>query len=449
MTAITLIRTCLALAAIAAATTAATPPAAAQPAQSVPDFFVDEAKLPFDALPGTTTTRLWGVHKGAGYRVEVPFDWNGDLVMYAHGFRGDGPELTVSNPRIREYLVTHGYAWAASSYAKNRYDVKAGVQDTVALAKLFNGLVGHPHRTYITGHSMGGHVTGVALEQHPQAFDGALPMCGVMGDYALFDYFLDFNLVAQALAGVPAEFPTDAVSYPVKIVTQVVPALGAPYPDVLSPAGLALAGVTQNLTGGPRPAFAVGFNFWNSALTQAAPGFPFLFQFGIGDGTVSGIATGNVTGNLDTVYQIDADPALSAEEQALNAAVLWVAATSQGRHPNGLANIPPISGDLPIPVLSLHTLGDLFVPFSMEQIYARRAAAHGKADLLVSRAYRDIGHCAFLVAEEAQAFADLVSWVETGMRPDGDAILDPPTVADPDFGCAFTLADHPFLPACP
>ena len=32
-----------------------------------PAYFVDTSKLPFDALPGTTTTRLFGIHNGAGY----------------------------------------------------------------------------------------------------------------------------------------------------------------------------------------------------------------------------------------------------------------------------------------------------------------------------------------------------------------------------------------------
>ena len=114
-------------------------------------------------------------------------------MLYAHGFRGTGLELTVSMPRIRAYLVANGYAWAASSYSKNGYDVKQGVKDTHALGQLFNGLVGNPTRTYITGHSMGGHITGVAIEQYPYAYVGALPMCGVMGDNELFDYFLDFN----------------------------------------------------------------------------------------------------------------------------------------------------------------------------------------------------------------------------------------------------------------
>ena len=51
-----------------------------------PDYFVDPTKLPFDALPGLPSQRWWGIHGGAGYRIEVPDDWNGELVVWAHGF---------------------------------------------------------------------------------------------------------------------------------------------------------------------------------------------------------------------------------------------------------------------------------------------------------------------------------------------------------------------------
>ena len=401
-----------------------------------PAYYVDESKLPFDALPGTSTTRHWGVSGGAGYRIEVPDDWNGDLVLYAHGFRGTGLELTVSNPRIREYLVTHGYAWAASSYSTNGYDVKQGVKDTHGLGQLFNGLVGNPGRTFITGHSMGGHITGVAIEQYPQSYVGALPMCGVMGDNELFDYFLDFNLVAEALAGVPAQFPFPA-DYQTAVVPAVKAVLGAPYPSVLTPQGQQLRGVTKNISGGERPAFNTSFFAWAN----------FLFTVGVTGGDL-GVAPGNVQDNSDAVYQIDGDPVLSPDETALNAAVLRVAQDPQGRHPDGLANIPAITGRLPIPVVSLHTIGDLFVPFSMEQIYARRAAAEGAADLLVTRAIRDHNHCGFAVQEEEAAFAALDNWVTNGVKPAGDDILTPASVADPEFGCQFSVPGHANYPAC-
>ena len=409
-------------------------------AEQPPAYFVNEALLPFGALPGTTTTRYSGVHNGAGYRIEVPENWNGELVLYAHGFRGTGLELTVSNPRIRAFLVANGYAWAASSYSKNGYDVKQGVKDTHALGELFNGLVGHPSRTWITGHSMGGHITGVAIEQYPQAYVGALPMCGVMGDNELFDYFLDYNLVAQALAGVQAQFPFPA-DYQTAVVPSVRAGLSGPapgFPGSLNAQGAALVGVLQNISGGPRPSFAISFGAWAN----------FLFTVGVTGGDI-GVAAGNVQDNFGTVYQIDTDPNISPAEDALNAAVLRVAQDSQGRHPNGIANIPTISGNLPIPVISIHTIGDLFVPFSMEQIYARRAAAQGKSELLVQRAIRDHNHCGFAVVEEERAFADLVSWVVNGVKPAGDDVLTAGTVAAPTYGCNFSVPGHAGYAPCP
>jgi len=403
-----------------------------------PAYFVDESKLPFDALPGTTTARYWGVHGGAGYRIEVPANWNGELVLYAHGFRGTGLELTITNPRIRQFLVTHGYAWGASSFATNGYDVKQGVKDTHALGELFNGLVGNPRRTYLTGHSMGGHITGVAIEQYPQAFVGALPMCGVMGDNDLFDYYLDFNLVAEELAGVQAQFPFPA-NYQTAVVPGVKAALGSPYPAVLNPQGEKLRGVTQNISGGPRPAFPTSFVVWGN----------FLFTVGTtGTGDI-GVAPGNVQDNSTRVYQIDSDPALSTDEIVLNANVLRVTQDPQGRHPNGLSNIPPILANFRIPVLSIHTIGDLFVPLSMEQIYAQRAKAQGTSDLLVQRAIRDHNHCGFAVPEEEAAFADLVNWVTNSVKPKGDDILTPAVVAAPPFGCQFSVPGHPGFAACP
>jgi hypothetical protein len=116
--------------------------------------------------------------------------------------------------------------------------------------------------------------------------------------------------------------------------------------------------------------------------------------------------------------------------------------------------VPVVNGDITIPVLTLHTLGDLFVPFSMEQFYARRVAAHGASGLLVQRAIRDFGHCAFAPEEIVTGFVDLVNWVEHGVKPAGDDLLDPAVVAAPDFGCGFTSQDRAYppplsIPACP
>src|SRR5712692_531063 len=347
-------------------------------ADSTPPYFVDESQLPFEALPGTSTERFWGIEARAGYQIEVPQAWNGKLVLYAHGFRArDVLELTVTQPRIRRFLVENGYAWAASSYSTNGYDVKRGVLDTHALNVVFEARVGQkPATTFITGHSMGGHITGVLIDLFPDAYVGALPMCGVMGDVALFDYFLDYNLVAHALAGVEAEFPPRA-DYQSAVVPTIRAALGGSFPLDLNEQGEKLRAVTELISGGVRPSFNDTFPAWGN----------FLFTV-YGDGTLSGVASGNVATNVGTVYRFAPGEDLTPEEQELNDSVLRVEADWMARFFHGddnLENVPPIQAIFQIPVLSLHTIGDLFVPFSMEQIYAERADGSGRSDLLVQR----------------------------------------------------------------
>jgi hypothetical protein len=412
----------IALASLVLATSAVT---AAPPA-----YFVDPAKLPFAEVPGIPTQRTWGVHNGAGYRIEVPYNWNGALVLWAHGYRGTGLELTVDNHPLRAFLVANGFAWAASSYSKNAYDPAQGAKDTHALTMFFNGKFGRPTRTYITGASMGGHVTGIVAEQWPQVYAGAMSVCGVLGDYELFDFFLDFNVSAQTLSGVAEQFPYGA-DYLTATVPATKAALGPAFPFALNAAGQNFKSLVQLRSGGVRPLFDQGFLFWNAVAGD------FLFGLGVGDGTLPR-QPGVGVQNSDVVYQFDTDPALSAAESTFNASVQRVTADRQARHVEGLSNVAPTTGNLRIPMLTLHTLGDLFVPFHMEQVYAQRVAAHDASHLLVQRATRDFQHCGFTAAELVTGFVDLVGWVEAGVKPAGDDVLDPAVVADPNFGCTFT-----------
>jgi hypothetical protein len=434
--------TFLALAFSALTVAAATPPA----------YVVNEALLPFDAIPGLASTREWGIHNGAGYRIEVPQNWNGKLVMWAHGYRGTGPELTVDDHPLRPFLIANGYAWAASSYSKNAYDPAQGAKDTHALTTFFNGRFGKPSRTYITGASMGGHVTGVVAEQWPQSYDGAMPICGVLGDYELFDYFLDFNVGAQALSGVNKSYPYGA-DYLTATVTATKAGLGPFFPFALNANGQNFKSMIQLRSGGVRPMFEQGWIYWNYLAGD------FLFGLGVGDGTLPR-QPGVAVQNTDVTYQFDSNPAQTAAENLFNQTVQRLKADPQARRTNGLANVTPTTGDLKIPMLTLHTLGDLFVPFHMEIEYANRVKAKGWSQNLVQRATRDVGHCTFAPSELATTFVDLVKWVEGGVKPAGDDVLDPAAVANPTFGCKWTdktaprLWDNPALAflkpsACP
>ncbi|MDO9436394.1 S9 family peptidase [Hydrogenophaga sp.] len=402
------------------------------------------AATTFAAMAGVVvgTDRWAGVLNGASYQVEVPAAWNGKLVMYAHGYAGEVPTLNVAPPSIRRYLIENGYAWAASSYSKNSYDVRAGVEDTNALALAFNNIASAngralptPSRLYITGHSMGGHITGAAIEEETYAtarnkvrYHGAVPMCGVMGDTDLFNRFAGMQVTAQALAGVPS-YPFNKWSEIQGLVTNTLFAVFNNTNIVPTAQGVKYLSVVENLTGGDRPLFDQGVLFGQSF--QSAYGL-----FG-SDGTVFGILNKNILDTNAWTYVIDGDVPGSA---ALNASVLKLTAAPDANRlrRDGLRWIPAINGDFKVPVVSIHTLGDLFVPFSMQQVYQQRAAAKGNSGLLVQRAIRGASHCDFTNAEQVQAFVDMVAWAEGGPKPAGDDVVTPATVAAPTYGCAFT-----------
>ncbi|MEO8808501.1 MAG: alpha/beta hydrolase, partial [Burkholderiaceae bacterium] len=314
-----------------------------------------------DTVDMSTTSRWAGVLGGAAYRVEVPPNWNGKLVMYAHGYAGTGALLGVGGPSIRRYLVQNGYAWAASSYAKNYYDVRAGVEDTNALALEFTKIatangrtLAAPTKIYITGHSMGGHITAAAIEDeaattavHKVKYAGAVPMCGVVGDTELFNQFAAMQVTAQALAGLPS-YPSAKWS---EISALVTSTLFTTFPTTPTAQGAKYLAVLQNITGGPRPMFDLGIAFGGS--------FPSAYGTFGSDGTVTGILNKNVLDTTAYTYTIDGDTAGST---ALNTSVLKISPDPEANRlrRDGLRWIPKVNGEFKIPVVSIHTLGDLF-----------------------------------------------------------------------------------------
>ncbi len=424
-------------------------------AQDTRTFTADATATTFPAMAAAagdvtdmgTTSRWAGVLNGAGYRVEVPANWNGKLVMYTHGYAGTGAALGVSNVAIRRYLIQNGYAWAASSYSKNYYDVRVGVEDTNALALEFTKIAAKnartlaaPSKTYITGFSMGGHIAAAAIEDEAKAnainkvsYAGAVPMCGVVGDTALFDQFAAIQVTAQVLAGLPS-YPTDKFSEIIGLVTGSLftsfPSAAAPQAQITTTAaGTKFASVLKNITGGERPMFTQGLLFGGS--------FPNIWGSLGGDGTISGILNKNLLDTTAFTYTIDGDVAGST---ALNASAqkLTAAPDANRLRTDGLRWIPKANGEFKIPVVSIHTLGDLFVPFSMEQVYQKRVAAKGNSTWLVQRAIRGVSHCDFTIAEQVDAFDAMIKWERDGVKPAGDDVVTPATVAASTYGCKFT-----------
>ncbi|MFE6508007.1 hypothetical protein ACFVDI_17010 [Nocardioides sp. NPDC057767] len=416
----------LALLLIASALVASTGPAVADPEppgdQPLPGYTISNPALAPIVVGGEETTVRQGVHEHAAYILEVPADWNGELVMWAHGYRGLSYTLTPETPGfgLRRTFLEQGYAWAASSYSTNGYDVGAGVRSTRDLATYASELLPRrASRTYVTGVSMGGHVIGRSLEQYPGFYDGAMPMCGQLGDVELFDFFVDYNLGAQALAGHDA-YPYDE-NYQSADVPVIKERLGLD--GTLTPEGEQLRAMTIERSGGPRPGAVAAFGQWKD----------FLFSLpSVDDGGTLAFNIARVATNQDTVYTPSSPVDLNSQIERIDPA------DPAGRYSHRLNAPSRISGRPSAPVVSLHNLGDMFVPFSLEQIYLREVKRHHRDGLVVQRAIRSAGHCEFSPTEAATAWGDLVDWVEHGDRPAGDDVLDRAAVAAPDYGCAFT-----------
>jgi pimeloyl-ACP methyl ester carboxylesterase len=375
-----------------------------------------EGEAAFEALPGARA--YFGRYFGGLYRVEVPDEWNGDLVLYAHGFRRadgtNGSLLRVSDAPIREHLVARGYAWAASSYRCNGYVPGQGLEDTRALVGLFNALHGAaPRRVYLAGSSMGGHVTLLGMHEYPTAFAGALAMCPA--GPGLFDFTAAVGAAAEVITGV--RFTEGEVRGTMARMTEI---LGTP-PEYTEK-GRQLASVQVEISGGRRP--------------FAMEGLESRFLSNIGGWSLDG---GGSPGNraVDTYgVRYEIEPGLGISAETLDARARRKAGDPAYRGPQGpYAEVRPFDGEIERPLLTMHGTGDLYVPIFLERQLKDAVASAGRSDLLVQRIYRIPGHCRFSQEEMSQAFDDLVAWVTTGAKPEGDDV----SASLEDAGLTFTM----------
>lgn len=363
----------------------------------------------FAAVPGATA--YYGSYEGGLYKVEIPANWNGELVLYAHGYVAatgpDGDLLRVGGPQmaLRTHFAEAGIAWAASSYRCNGYVPGIGLQDTMLLTDVFKGLNANraPLATYLVGHSMGGHITLLGVHEFPDAFDGALAYCP--SGPALFDYFTAMAAAAELVTGI--QFST--AELPAVTLQHMLAELGGP--GAFTAKGLQMASIMINSSGGPRPFAFEGLNPWFSQtiLGNRISGDP--------DTRWAAMT------NDDWVYDIE--PGLGLSQGDVNLGVRRVAADPAYRGPaSPYAEARPFDGEIATPLMTVHTTGDMYVPIFLERVLRLAVEGAGNGDLLVQRIIRAPQHCGFSTDETIQAFDDMVAWARGGAKPAGDNVLD-------------------------
>ena len=338
---------------------------------------------------------------GALFRVCFPASWNGDLVLYAHGYVAPNQPLALPDDQAGGQSVSGtttglGYAFATTSYRANGLVVPEAVADLVELQDTIEQRYRpDPARTLIVGFSEGGLVATLAAEQEPARFAGALAGCGPIGSFrAQLDYIGDFRVVFDYFF--PGVLPGSVVDVPASVqsgwTSVYVPAILAAL-ALDPPAARQLIAVTGASVASDDIA----------AIAETTIGLLWYNVFGTADARAR--LGGQPFDNTGRAY------AGSSDDTALNAGVARYQAD-----PAALASLASFetTGELEVPVVTIHTTGDPVIPFQQEALYAEKVGHLGAGAMLSQIAVARAGHCTFQGPEVLSAFASLRQRIRTG-----------------------------------
>ncbi len=328
---------------------------------------------------------------GAAYRIDIPGNWQGDLVVYARGYVPVGTPRAEATERKREdeWALAQGYAIARSDYSKLGWSVGEALDDTERLRAHFVARHGKPRRTFVMGHSMGSHIALATLERHAAHYDGALALCGANGPAAelfgdhLMPALVAFDYFFPGVLGLAPGGLADPASPPWPDPEAIEKALQGK-PDVADLLATRFDIPRDGLAGGLMIRYAVLHE-----LAQRAGGFP------VDNRTVKYTGLGDDAAFNAGVRRYTGDPSAMAYAAA-NAA---------------------LTGTAPRPVVMLDNLADPTIPTEVTQRYAVLADAKGRGANVLLLPSQGQGHCEFTGEQQQQAMAKLAAWADSGQRP--------------------------------
>ncbi|HET7899902.1 MAG TPA: hypothetical protein VFL59_01865 [Candidatus Nanopelagicales bacterium] len=435
--------------------------AACSSSPSIPPQRDLSADVPFTAC---TTELCAGTIDGAAFTISMPKTWNGTLLIYSHGYRYAQPAppafepvetaaQAASDDATAATLLSQGYALAGSAYASNGWAVSDGVKAAEGLHDWFVQKIAQPKRTLLWGDSLGGLITQVTAEKHPEWVDGAAPLCGaVAGVVPNMNLALDLSYAVKTLIYPDLKLTgyatyEEAVSNWTEAMKRVIAAAsdtkGGGTAKVLYIADLVDAPSQTRTYDGASveskvkatvEALATGLGYATFARYDLEQ------RFG-----------GNPSGNEDVDYSkriseseaallnsvtpgsVDRFDALMADGQRLAADPAATAkALADGGDPKGIIQRPEIT---------LHTAADPLVivqneTFLLDRFRAQQAKGAATSDLVQlytvapttypesTGAPYGAGHCNFTSQSRVAVLDLLTAWVQRGVYPGSAAIAD-------------------------
>jgi pimeloyl-ACP methyl ester carboxylesterase len=341
-------------------------------------------------------------------------EWNGDLVVYAHGYIS--PEEPIGLPEDQlvlpdgtsfpKLLNQLGFAFATTSYPMTGLVVKEGMEDLVDLMDLFTQNEGQPEYAYLVGASEGGLITALTVERHPDVFDGALAACGPVGSFqrqinywgdvrVLLDYFFP-----DVIPGSPVSIPPDVLDNWTDYQNDIEEALSAD-PDA-----------TAQLLRAARVPLKLGDPAANAAsLVQLL----WYNVFATNDGVAK--LFGQPYDNRGRFYFG------SHDDWRLNREIARFDADQDAL--DEIEAHYQTSGEPGVPIVTLHTTRDPIVPYWHEPIYRWRVRASGNPTLHTNIPIPGHGHCNFTVGQALFGFGLLVFQVRNNELQNLEAVLTP------------------------
>lgn len=346
---------------------------------------------------------------GAYFRICMPnlVEWNGDLVVYAHGYVTPGDVTGIPEDQMHlsdgtylpDLVTSQGFAFATTSYRDNGLVIIDGIDDILDLVALFedsekNPLYrGSPDKIYLVGVSEGGLITTLAVEQNPDIFNGGMEVCGPIGDFSRqVNYFGDFRVLFDYF------FPGILPSSPVSIPQVLMENWTSTYTPLIQAAITKSPFKTLQLLSTSRAAFNL---LDKTSIPQTVLGVLWYNVYATNDATEK--LGGQPFDNATRLYRG------SWNDTRLNRLVQRFSADQ-----DALTNIQgnyQTSGVLSVPLVSMHTVADPIVPYWHTTLYRAKTLSKGTASEYLNVPIFRYGHCAFKAKEVLAGFSLLVSRV--------------------------------------
>jgi len=353
---------------------------------------------------------------GAYYWIAKPKDWNGTLVVHAHG----GPRTAKPTPDdpvedLERFAVTvqEGYAWAGSNYRREGYGVRMAASDTDTLRQIAIALLGGPKHVLLHGQSWGGNVAAKTAELYAldwrgrKNYDGVVLTSGLLaGGGHGYDFRADLRAVYQYYC---KNHPrADEVQYP---VWQGLPKGSKMSRDELQRrvdecTGISLAKDKRS----PEKAK----NLANILAVTKVPEKTLVAHLSWATGLFSDIVWRRMDGknpfdNSDVQYKGSDDDA------ALNKSVERFKADPQAARL--MAYDADLTGQIVAPTITLHAKNDPTVFVDHEAIYRQTVDKAGNGELLVQNFSDEAEHSKLSTPQYAALFSAMLSWIDKGEKP--------------------------------